>query len=453
MKRFLLLMVLAASVQLATAQDFKKLQISVTLKKFEDAKVEIDKLAADPKAQAKAETYYWKGSVYAELAKDNAVKYPNAYKEAVDAFKKYAEMDPTFAIAKTNGPDGYFALYSAAYSTGIKAFEAKKWEESAAGFEAAIAYINTIITNKWTNANIAFDTTSVLYAGHAWYNAKQFDNAAKYYSILANAKVGGEAYMDIYRFLLTHNTEKKNEEQFKKILATGKELYPKETFWDTYQMEYIDNSMTLEEKTAYYEKNDAANALVEGDYEFFGDVFIRAKNSDKLDSAKRASYAGKAADAFKKAYGKNPKNAIAAFNVGVIYYNEFSTYDDQYAANIRAMQALNADRPVEKDPKKKAAADAALKAKTDPIKETNTRIEKTLMESLDVSIDWLEKSYAILKEKATRTSTEKSVINKSVDFLANLYAYKRDKLRGKDNAGFDKYDAKYKEFDALHSKF
>ena len=75
------------------------------------------------------------------------------------------------------------------------------------------------------------------------------------------------------------------------------------------------------------------------------------------------------------------------------------------------------------------------------------------MENLDNSIDWIEKSYTILKAKSDRNKTEKSVINKSVDFLANLYAYKRDKVRGKDLKAYDAFDAKYKEYDTLHGKF
>ena len=58
-----------------------------------------------------------------------------------------------------------------------------------------------------------------------------------------------------------------------------------------------------------------------------------------------------------------------------------------------------------------------------------------------------------MKTKPNRDKTEKSVINKSVDFVANLYAYKRDRTRGKDAKAFDAFDAKYKEFDGLHGKF
>ena len=43
--------------------------------------------------------------------------------------------------------------------------------------------------------------------------------------------------------------------------------------------------------------------------------------------------------------------------------------------------------------------------------------------------------------------------SKSVDFLATLYAYKRDKARGKDQKAFDELDLKFNAYDKLHDKY
>ncbi len=458
MKKFLLLAIFAACVQLTIAQDLKKVETAVVINKLEDAKAEVDKAVLDPKQQGKPDPWYWKSRVYAEMTRDEAMrtKYPNLATDAEAAFKKYEELDPAYALVKSKGPEGYFAMYASSVAQGTKVFNdkspTKKWEDAGKLFETANNYVSTIIKNKWTNMTVAFDTTTILYAGYAYQNAKQPEQAVKYYTILADNKLSGEGYDEIYKYLALHYITTKNESMFNKYLAIGKEVYPKEA-WDEYEIEYMDKNLTLEEKAAAYEKGDAAGTLTEMHYLQFGDVFIKAKNTEGMDSAKQQMYTLKAAESFKKAYGKNNQNAIAAFNAGVIYYNIYVDYDDKYASNIRAMQTLNADRPVEKDPKKKAATEAALKAKTDPIREANTKLEKPLMENLDIAVEWLEKSYTILKDKAKRTGTEKSVISKDVDFLANLYAYKRDKSRGKDAKAFDTYEAKYKEFDALHGKF
>lgn len=455
MKKLLLLTLLAGSSLLVHAQDLKKVQTAYLLAKFDDAKTEIDKVMTDAKQNVKPEALYWKAKVYAALYKDKnlSVKYPGAVKDAEAAFQKYMETDAAYTQVKEKGAEGFFDMYGTSYNNGIKFFNDKKWEDAAASFKVAVEFSDVIFKNKWTNSSISFDTTTILYLAYSYQNAGKPSEAATYYSRLADNKVAGENYIDIYKFLAQHYTTAKSDAQFKKYLALGKELYPKFP-WEEYEIDYMDQNMTLAEKTALYDKEDAAGTLSETKYLQFGDIFVNAKNKEKsLDSAQHMKYTLKAAEAFKKAYGKNNQNGIAAFNVGVIYYNVFNDYDDRYAQNIRTMQGLNADRPVEKDPKKKAAADAALKAKLDPIRKTNAELEKPLAENLDQSLEWLEKAYISLKDKSGRNNTEKSVLNKSVDFLANLYGYKRDRNRGKDSKAYDAFDTKYKEFDALHGKF
>ncbi len=457
MKKFLLLAMFAITMQLANAQDLKKVEIAYKINKMEDAKTEVDKAIADPKQQGKPDAMYWKAKVYAAIYKDPKLrdKYPTAMKDADDASRKYLEMDPSLAVLKANGAEGFFDMYATAYASGVKFFNDKKWDDAASNFKVAVDYSDLIFKNKWTKTDIPFDTTSILYLGYSYQNASKHDEAAKYYGRLADAKVAGDNFIDLYKYLVNHYMLAKNEAQFKKYIALGKELYPKNA-WDEFEIEYMDQNLSLTQKAELYDKDDAAGTMSELQYLQFGDIFVGAKSKEKnpgLDSAKIAMYTMKAADAFKKAYAKNPKNGVAAYNVGVIYYNIYLEHDDTYAANIRAMQALNADRPVEKDPKKKAAADAKLKEQLDPIKKANADLEKPLMDNLDMSLDWLEKAYNALKDKTPKIAVEKNVINKSVDFLANLYAYKRDRLRGKDAKAYDAYDAKYKEYDGLHGKF
>ena len=52
MKKILLVLMFAIAANCISAQDFKKLKISVGILKWEDAKNEIDKLANDPKSQS-----------------------------------------------------------------------------------------------------------------------------------------------------------------------------------------------------------------------------------------------------------------------------------------------------------------------------------------------------------------------------------------------------------------
>ena len=440
-------------MNVAVAQDLKKVQTFVLLGKIEDAKTENDKVLADPKGAVKAEAWYWKSRLNAALAKNEATKakFPNALKDADEATKKYVTMDPTFAIVKEKGADGFFDLYSMSFNAGLADFTAKAWPKAAEDFETSVYYSDFIFQNKWANSKASFDTTSILYAAYANQNAQKMDRASSYYLRLAEAKCTGENFQDIYKFLADQGIKSKNKEGFYKAINLGKEVYPKEN-WDDYEVEYIDVNFSLADKTEFYDKGDAAGTLSEMQYLQFGDVFVNVRHKEK-DSTIFDKYTAKGVEAFKKAYGKNNQNALASYNVAIIHYNYFNEADDKYGANIRELQQLNTNRPVEKDPKKKLAVDAKFKEQTDAIKKRNLEVDKIAQDNIDVAIDWLNKTYVVLKDKNPRTNVEKGVLNKSVDFLANLYSYKMNKVRGKDTKAFDAFEVKYKEFDALHGTF
>jgi hypothetical protein len=459
MKKVLLLAIFAVTMQLVHAQDLKKVQTVYILNKFDDAKTEIDKVMADPKLNTKPEALFWKARVYATLYKDTLLraKYPNATKDAEDAIKNYMAADPTFAQVKEKGADAFFDLQSGLFLDGIRAFNKKNWELASSDFKSSIELSDVMFKNKWTDTKMTFDSTSVLYLAYAYQNGGKPAEAIKYYTRLADNKatgINGESIEDSYKFIVNYYSTQKDEANFKKYVGVARELFPKFPA-DEFEIDYLDNNYTLQQKADLFDKDDAAGTMSEQKYLTFGDIFVHAKDKEKLDSATGIKYTQKAGEAFKKAFAKNPQNAIAAFNVGIIYYNIYSAYDDKHAYNIRSMQAINsanAEKPAEKDPKKKAAADAALKAKLDPFKAANVELEKPMMDNLDVSLEWLEKSYTILKDKPQKTNTEKNITAKSVDFLANLYAYKRDRLKGKDQKAFEQYDAKYKMYDDLHGK-
>jgi hypothetical protein len=459
MKRIMMIGLLTAVFALPTqAQELKKVMLFMQTGKLADAKTEIDKNAADPKFSGKAETFYWKSRIYAALYKDpvSRAKTPNAKEIADEAFAKYQQLDPSFNFVKEmmpEGPNGYFDMYQTCFAEGVRNFNGKRWDSAAYYFTSTVSTYDLIYKNKWTSAKTPFDTTSILYLGYALQNAQKPAEAVQQYTRLADNMVFDTAYIDMYRFTLNYFITTKNEPQFKKYLAVSKEAYPTEQ-WDDFAMEYLDKNLTLAEKTAFYDKESAAGTLKEFEYLQFGDWFANARTKEKdMDSTQQAMYNIKSGDAYQKAYSLNNKNAIAAFNAGLIYYNNFADYSDKYSDNIRTLQQLNVNKPpADKDPKKRPAQEAKFKEQTDAVKKLNTDLEKPINENLEASINWLEKSIDNLKGKTDLNRSEKMVFERSLDFLANLYEYKRDKVRGKDMKLFDAYDAKYKEYEGMHKK-
>src|SRR3954447_15834433 len=135
MKKLLFFLLLATTAFIVNAQDYNRIFLAYSTKKYEDAKTEIDKLAADPKASDKAETYLWKLTVYGELYGDSSLrkKYPDAGKEAWDALNKYVEKDPQLTKMKANSPEngnglrGLSLLYGQSFNNGRAAFQNKDW--------------------------------------------------------------------------------------------------------------------------------------------------------------------------------------------------------------------------------------------------------------------------------------------------------------------------------------
>ncbi|MBS1591792.1 MAG: hypothetical protein JST07_06745 [Bacteroidetes bacterium] len=456
MKRLLLLAAIGSMVLVSKAQDYKKVQTLAVLKKVEDAKNELDKqIAANPAAATKPETYFWKMYLYNSLYKDERLKdkYPNALADAQDAFNKYVQADPSLKILKdNNGSDIFFTLYNHERTIGNDAFTAKKYNEAAESFAKATEYIDVIIANKFTTANIAFDTSMIFFTAYSYQQAKKDDIAYKYYKRLADKKVGGnEDYVLTYKFLLLHAVDKKNKAEFDEYLKTAKELYPKEN-WAAFEAEYVSKNFTLQDKADFYDKQDAEGKLTAEDYINYGSEFynIPKEEKEKLDSAKLANFKLKAIDAFKKAFAKDNTMYLAAFNIALVNYLEFDAVDETIRENIKKLRDLNSLKDSEKDPKKKAAIDAKNKPAIDAIKVETLDLDKKANTYVDTAVEWFEKAYGILKDKANKTGNEKNLTNKAVDHLAILFEYKRNKVKGKDQKAYDAYDAKYKLYDGLH---
>ena len=450
MKRILTVLALMLGFQMVNAQDFKKVQTNMLIGQYDAAKAEYDKVVAKkPTAGTSAEGYYWKAKIYSGYNKD-AVKNPTAYDQLKQALDEYIKLDQEkgFPLAKENGQDPFFDVYLKSFKDGVNAFNTKNWKLASSSFENAVSFSDIIFTNGWSNSKQKFDTTSLVYAGYSNQNAGNIEATIAYYNRLIGYKVAAPEYIDVYRYVLVQYIAKKDKSKFDGTLEAAAAAYPKEA-WQDYAIDFIDKNLSINEKVALYDQKVATSKLTEIEYQMFGDMFMSGKGDENPDK-----YIEKAAEAYKKAYDMNPKNYAAAFNIGIAFYNQFSLLDEKSIANIKALQNLNANKPVApKDPKKKLAFDAAFKAQQDSIKKLNVALEPSIKAKVDASIEWILKAFEVVKDKEKLERAEKNVAGRSVDFLATLYAYKRDKARGKDQKASDEADLKFNIYDKLHDKY
>lgn len=431
MKKLVLASALALYSVVGFSQKLDKVSTFYMLQKFEDAKTEIDKAMADPKAQTNPEAWLWKASIYAELYANETTrtKYPDASTQAYEALTKYRQLDPSLKGLKENGARPMVLLYSTAFNIGRTYFGESKWNEAFSNFKISEEMGDLIITNGLSNnPQQKIDTFTVLYTGYAAQNAQKIAEAIKYYEKFANQQIGGKDFMDVYRYLLNYYLNNKDNGNFQKYLAVAKTVYPGEAaMWNEYDMEYMSKNSSLSQIIEAYKKGDQGGAFTAEQYASYGQALANANKEEvaKMDSLQQSELRKTAATAFQKAFEKN-QSGIDAFNAGIMYYNEWGVLDEKYSA-LRG-----------------TAAD--LKAKRE-------QVEKQQHAVADIAITWMEKAYTALKAKENRSKIEQNCLGKSVDFLTNLYLWKRDKSRGKDVKAFDVFDAKYKQYDAEHGKY
>ena len=428
---FLLLFAISTDIN---AQDVKKVRTTLALaqipragaQKLEDAKTEIDKLAADPKASANPEVLALKAEIYGLIAADSSLrtKYPNADIEGLQTLKKYLAVEPTEKTLKADGYTGVNQIYASLFNTGVKLYNEKNWEAAFDKFKNVAELSDTLIKRKWTNS--AFDTTANLYAGVTAQNAKKEAEAAKYYGALASQKVKGQDYESLYEFLTKYYLNNKNEAEFKKYIALAKEVYPTNELWSDLEFVYQTKNAEPADMLKRFNEDDAAGKLTASNYFDYGNMFVSDKKIRDMDPSKRSEFTNKAIYAFTKASEKDTANALASYNVGVTTYAQW----EELLEAARQIKGTTADIKA-----KRAAADKLADA------------------AADKSLVWMERAFNSLAAKSTRSNLEKGTLSKSTDLLYNLYAYKKDRSKVVNPKDYDKFDAKAKFYDNLHGKY
>ena len=234
MRKFIFSAFMVASALTMHAQNLEDVQKEISKGKYDEAQVKIDKLLSESKGQKNANAWYTKGIVYYNLGIDSTRTDKDYKQESYDAFKKYYEMDQKNVTGTLEQNARLFQLYDAFYNAGIRNFNNKEFETSYKNFKNAWDVEKYILGKGFTYSGInlpALDTNLILNTAAAASKANLQDSAMALYQVLADAKLSGEAYMEIYQLLIDHYGKKGDAANQAKYLALGKELYPKSEVW------------------------------------------------------------------------------------------------------------------------------------------------------------------------------------------------------------------------------
>jgi len=439
-KSFLLsaILMLAFYVQ---AQNYDALKTLVTLTQYKKAKEDLDKSWSNAKFVSKPEAYILKATIYAALAADPANKGTatgdQLVTEADAAFTKYREMDP--AMALVNDPiyqNGPINIYSVLYTAGAKDYDTKNWQAGFQKFKKVVEYADMLITKK-VITNIAADTASLLFAAITADNAGLKDEAVKYYSRLADLKAGGKDYEGSYQFLMRYYALKKDDANFEKYKALGKELYPNSEYFTFDKVDFaaglandFNNKVAaLEEVVAKDPSNYKANVIL-------GEIIYDTLNSRKegaVQPANAAELEAKMIKALNKAYEAKPDDEIPLIYVGDHFINKAVAINDEREAHVNDM--------------KKRTKPGTAASKDDIAK--RDALDAKYVSTLESARDPYEKAAAVLAKKEKLTGQQKQQYKKIAGYLGDIYQNKVIKAKG-NAADTAKYTAEKKKWDDVY---
>lgn len=444
----LLLLGITAGAWAQKPTKFKKDDVVTLLvqKKYTDAKDLIDKVLANPKEQDNKEALTYKAVIYAKLATDSATQATNgdALATAESTLIQLQESTPDTAafnklMRDDQGVNAISAVYSNAFNSGLQSFKDTAWDEAYKKFHSAYHWAEYITKNGFSQNpdRNAIDTFTVLYTGFSAQNAAgqmtgegftnqaMADSAMSMYHLLSDRNIATKDMPAMYQFMIQYYQVKKDKENEQKYLALAKKYYPdKNDLWSQIETEAMLSGGSVGDIIKNYQEKDASGSMTEVQYVEIAQTLANAEKSTE-DTTEIAQAKAASIDAYEKAFNLS-QNGVYAFNVGILNYQKFSALDDAYYAN----KGESAE--------KKAARE---------------QIQKEQGPIADSALVWLEKSFEILSKKTEKEQSEKVSLNRSVDIIANLYSWKMNKARGHDTEAYDKFDALFKKYDALHDSF
>ncbi len=421
MKRILFVILVCFATTMLKAQNYDNIKIFLSLNHLKEAKDELDKNMGNAKFTSKAEAWMLKTAIYAGLAMDNSNKNTPAAeqltKEAETAFKKYKEMDP--ALSLINDPiyqNGPVNLYSSFYSSGYDDYSKKNWQAGFEKFKKAVELSDLLISKKVVT--VTLDTNVLILAGILAENSKNNDDAAIYYSRLADHNIGGVDYESVYRFLVNYYFVKKDIPSFEKYKAMGVKLYPKSEY---FTFDKVDFAAGL--ANGFDAKLKAIQEILAGDPENYkanqvlGEVIFDTLNPRKDNAplpANAAELEKIMVNAFTKAAALKPGDENPFLFLGDHFIGKAVKINDARTAHAADMKTRTKPGTM---PSKEDVAKRDL-------------LDKQYGDALEAARDPYEKAAAIFAGKQNLELRDKQQYKKVVNYLADIYAFKKSMAKG-----------------------
>ncbi|MGJ7033680.1 hypothetical protein [Niabella hirudinis] len=414
------------------AQKYDPIKGALLTNNMAEAHKLFNKESASEKFFSKPEGYIIKSYILAFDAQDSA-KAADAEKNreaGLEAFNKYKEMDPSMKDLDTykNAP---YQLYASYFNSGVSDINAKKYEEAYAKFKNVVDLSDLLISKKIYLPG-PIDTNAVYYAGVLAETNKHMEDAVKYNTRLADLKITGNNFEQVYQSLVRYYAGKNDDANFEKYRKLGKELYPQSEFFNYNKLDFaIGGSTNFDEKVAALEKIITASP---DDYKAnltLGEAIFERLNRAKEGETKPANAAEletKMLTALKKAESLNAAELQPVLLMGDHFMNKASEKEEVMR---------NAEKEMDKKGAKATAAD----------KQAYADAKKAYIAEYAVAAESFEKAADVLGKLQQLDNVQKRQYKVIAGNLAQYYFVIGEGATG---ANKTKYSALEKKYDALY---
>lgn len=368
---------------------------------WDKAKASVESFLSKEKNATKAEGWYYKGLIYNAIAKNDQYKnlLPGGMMEALEAFKKYYELEPKALLATLEQHVRMYDIYGTFFDNAVQHFNNKEYEKAYNKFLNAYETEEYIKSKGLEYNNFTFpefDTSLVQNIALSAFMAKKESEAAKYYQMIADRKIAKADNVDVYQYLVDYFKKKNDMVNREKYLALGRELFPEDDFWYQSELEDVDET----DKKALFAKYEELGGKYPQKYVLFYNYAVEMYNYAYTGDSKPADYKDiqeRIERALTNCIKANPDYTQAYFIFSRHLYNV--TYDMQDAQ--RAIKGNSAE-----DQKKRADMKPAIIAKFDDL------------------IKYAQKVYDTYDKKTDLKPVEKGNFKMTADLLATAYEYK-----------------------------
>jgi hypothetical protein len=401
------------------SQNYDPVKTLVMINQLDKAKADLDKSFTNAKYTAKPEAFILKTAVYASVANMDGKKDTPAAAQLVEeadaAFTKYRELDPALSlISEPIYQNGIIMLYSNYYTFGYSDYNNKAYDKALGKLKKAIQYSDLLIKQKVLTSNL--DTNVLILAAITAETGGYKDEAAAYYTKLADAKVGGDGYEGVYRYLVTYHFGKKNMEGFEKYKKLGKEVFPKSDYFDFDKVDFAVGLVnTFTEKLAAIDEVLASDPTNFKANQVLGEIIFDTLNPRDEGMVLPENYnelEKKMIDAFSRSSKARPDYEIPLLYVGDHYINKASRVEEKRNKHAQDMKART--KP------------GTMASKEDVAK--RDALDKEFGDTMEGAKEPYLAAAAIFADRATKGELEtrdKQQYKKVTSYLSEIYGLKK----------------------------